>query len=146
MAKKFRFRLQSILEIRQNKVDEDKNALNVAIRFRNVKEEEIERVRAEKTNSMNWAENTTNALSMQAMKDYWNSLDAQIAKKEREKIKLIEIEDARRERLRESMKEEKVIARLKEKAKEEHRKALDKEEANFLDEVATQQYFRKEKD
>jgi flagellar FliJ protein len=143
MAKKFRFRLESILNLRSEKVDEAKNDLNVAIRYRNEKEDEIENLSNQKQQKLNEQNKFKKAQDMQALKDHINSIDYSIEKKNKEKEKLIEIENARRLRLNEAMKEEKVIMKLKEKKIEEHQHELLREETNFLDDIATQQYIKK---
>ena len=141
MAKKFRFRLEAVLKIRTEAVKEAKNSLNVALRHRYEKEMEIENLQQVKNEQLTQQMNSSKAKNMQTIKDYIVNLDNQILQKEKEK--LIEIENVRRERLNEAMKEEKVIEKLKEKKIAEHELELKREETNFLNEIATQQYMKK---
>ena len=143
MAKKFRFRLETVLKLRTEAVEEAKNLLNVALRYRYEKEKEIEELKNQKQNQLEKQMNVNQAQDFQMLKDHITSLDKQIEKKEIEKQKLIEIENARRIRLNEAMKEEKIILKLKEKKIQEHKAELLKEETNFLDEIASQQYVKK---
>ena len=80
---------------------------------------------------------------MQTTKDYMKNMDTQLKKKEIEKIKLLEIENKRREILNEALKEEKVIVKLKEKKIAEHQEKINKEEKDFLDEIGTIQFITK---
>ncbi|MDR0926944.1 MAG: flagellar export protein FliJ [Ignavibacteria bacterium] len=143
MAKKFRFRLESILKIRGDKVEETKNALNIALRYRYEKEAEIDDLQQTKQVALSKPITISKASDMQSHRDYINGIDATVTLREQEKTKLIEIENSRRSRLNEAMKEEKVIAKLKEKKLEEYKMDLAREETNFLDEIATQQFFKK---
>ena len=144
MAKKFRFRLEALLKIRADAVKEAKNSLNIALRYRYEKERQIENLKNVKQEQLEKRLNVSKAQDMQILKDHINSIDNQIANEELEKQKLIEIENARRMRLNEAMKEEKVILKLKEKKLQEHEQELKREETNFLDEIASQQYMKKQ--
>ena len=144
MAKKFRFRLESVLKIRAEKTEEAKNALNIALRNRYEKEMEIESLQNLKNAEFEKQSVIKKAQEMQIIKDYIVNLDNQIEQKEKEKLKLIEIENVRRTELNEAMKEEKIIAKLKEKKLDEHNLELKREEENFLNEIGTQQFIRKQ--
>lgn len=145
MAKKFRFKLEPILKIRTEKVEETKSILHTAMRNRYDKETEIEELNEVKKDFLSEPQIITKASDMQASKDYVNNMDWQLQKKEEEKIKLLEIENHRRDELNDALKEEKVIIKLKEKKIEEHQKILKKEEDDFLDEVGKNQYLRDKK-
>ena len=146
MAKKFKFKLEPILNIRTENVEEAKTSLYTAVRSRYKKEYEIENLNNIKEEFLNEPQITSKAADMQVYKDYVNNIDWQLQKKEEEKIKLLEIENQKREVLNEALKEEKVIIKLKEKKIEEHQKQLNKEEANFLDEIGTNRYIKNMKD
>jgi len=145
MPKKFKFKLEPILKIKTKKVEESKNSLNIVVRSRYEKENEIETLNEVKKDFISCPQITTKAADMQAVKDYVNNINFQIQKKENEKIKLLEIESHRRDRLNEAMKEEKVVVKLKEKKIEEYQKELNREESSFLDEVGTNQYIKNKK-
>jgi len=146
MAKKFKFRLEPILKIRTEKVEEAKTSLHTAVRFRYEKEYEIENLTNIKKEFLNESPITYKAADMQASKDYVNNMDSQLQTKEEEKIRLLEIENQRRDVLNEALKEEKVITNLKEKKIEEYKEQLKREEANFLDEIGTNRYIKNMKD
>ena len=141
MAKKFIFRLEPVLKIRTEKVNEAKNSLRNILQFRYQKEDEIEALTNTKNEFMDAKQQTINAATMQANKDYMQNLNAQIVKKEQEKVKIIEIENERRDRLAESVKDEKILLKLKEKKETEYLKEIAAEETKFLDEVATTRYI-----
>jgi len=142
MAKKFKFRLEPILKIRTENVEEAKTSLNIAVRNRYEKEYEIENINNIKKEFLAEEQITSKAADMQASKDYMHNMDTQLIKKEDEKEKLMQIENQKREVLNEALKEEKVIINLKEKKLAEYQKELSKEEANFLDEIATSRYIK----
>ena len=143
MAKKFKFRLEPVLKIRTEKVEETKKNLNIAVRSRYEKENEISNLNNIKKQFLAEPQVITKAADMQTAKDYVNNVDMQLQKKEEEKIKLLEIENQRREKLNEALKEEKVIVKLKEKKIAEHQQQINKEETDFLDEVGTNQFIKK---
>jgi len=142
MAKKFKFKLEPVLKIKTEKVLESKHSLNIAVRSRYEKENQIETLNEVKKDFLHSPQVTTKAADMQASKDYTNNINFQLQKAENEKIKLLNIEAQRRDRLNEALKEEKVIVKLKEKKIEEHQKILNKEETNFLDEIGNNKYIR----
>ncbi len=145
MPKKFKFKLEPILKIKTEKIEESKNSLNAAVRNRYEKENEIEKLNDTKKNFLSEKQITLKAADMQASNDYIANINGQVQKKENEKAKLLEIENHRRHQLNEAMKEEKVIIKLKEKKTAEHQKELNREESNFLDEIGTNQYVRNKK-
>jgi flagellar FliJ protein len=145
MAKKFKFRLEAILKLRTEKVDEAKNSLKAILQYRYAKEEEIATLQNNKQEFLTTQHNISKASDMQANKDYVKNLDAQIQKKEIEKEKILEIENERRKRLAEAVKEEKIILKLKEKKYEEYKQELNKEETKFIDEIATKKFIQKKK-
>lgn len=144
MAKKFRFRLETVLKIKTEKVEEAKKQLQMAINLRYAKEREIAELVEQKQKECNRAYSKVKASEMQTAKDHINYLENLIIAEEKEKEKLIKIEDRRRIELNEAMKEEKIILKLKEKKLEEYNKDLALEETNFLNEIATQQHIKKE--
>jgi flagellar FliJ protein len=141
MAKKFKFRLDPILKIRSEKVEKTKNFLNIAVRNRYEKEYEIEKLNNVKKEFLSKQQTYTKAVEMQTAKDYVNNIDMQLKKKDKEKEKLLEIEEQRRNQLNEALQEEKVIVKLKEKKLTEYQQQLYKEETNFLDEIGTNQFI-----
>ena len=143
MAKRFRFKLEPILKMRTEKTKEAKNALSIALRNRYKKEMEIDTLQNTKKEQLEKQLKTSKAQDMQIIKDYIINLDNQIEHKKREKEKLVEIENMRLYELNEAMKEEKIITKLREKKLEKHKLELKREEDNFLNEVATQQYIKK---
>jgi flagellar FliJ protein len=145
MAKKFKFKLESVLKLRSEKVDEAKNSFKTIMQYRYAKEEEIATLQNTKQDFLTQQHNITKASDMQANKDYVKNLDAQVEKKEVELEKIIEIENERRKRLNEAIKEEKIILKLKEKKYEEYKQELNKEETKFLDEIATNKFIKKSK-
>lgn len=146
MAKKFRFRLESVLKLRTDNVNDAKNALMVVLQQRYNKEEEIKNLQTLKQDFLAQQMLAKTAADMQANKDYIRNLDAQVEIKEKEKEKIIEIENEKRRLLNEAVKEEKVLLKLKEKKYEEYQQELGKEETKFLDEIASNKFIKNMKD
>lgn len=146
MAKKFRFRLESVLKLRTDNVNDAKNALMVVLQQRYNKEEEIKNLQTLKQDFLVQQMLAKTAADMQANKDYIRNLDAQVEIKEKEKEKIIEIENEKRRLLNEAVKEEKVLLKLKEKKYEEYQQELGKEETKFLDEIASNKFIKNMKD
>lgn len=135
MAKKFNFRLDPLLKLRNQKVSEAKDLLYQAVNIRIKKDDEITR-QNDYLNDLKIANKSTMKLAeIQTLHYHQEYVQKNIENLNKEKEQLLEIEDLRRVKLSESMKEEKVLENLKEKKKNEHNELLKKEENVILDEI-----------
>jgi len=138
MAKKFQFRLESLLRIRTHKVEEAKEALNEIIQARLKKKREIqereEQIQA--AHAHRGGKSSRPVGELQAVWHHVESLRDQIKMLEQEYSQLGEIETLRREILSEAMKKEKVLEKLKEKKQVQHGADIAREEQLFLDDIA----------
>lgn len=140
MAKKFKFRLDSLLNLRGYKVSEAKNSLSQAVSLRIEKEMRIEEFTDYNRNLRVNGNGSKKASDFQAYVYHKQFVEKQIDNLRDEREKVIEIESVRRNVLSEAMKEEKVLSRLKEKQIDVHKKQTEKEEIQFLDEVAIKRH------
>ncbi len=135
MAKKFSFKLESVLKYRADKVNQAIDALNQVVKLRIEKEKKINELIQLKKEIYSQGKNKVKASDLQTKNNYLNSLDEEISKLENEKKQIIEIENIRRIKLTEAMKDEKVIEKLKEKKISSYKEEIRKEEGIFLDEI-----------
>lgn len=135
MAKKFKFRLDSLLKLRNQKVSEAKDLLYQAVNIRLRKDEEIDR-HSNYLNELKYANKSGMKLSdIQVLHYHREYVENQLEKLNHEKEQLLEIENVRRVNLTSAMKDEKVLVKLKDKRKYEHTEAVKKEENAVLDEI-----------
>jgi flagellar export protein FliJ len=143
MAKRFQYRLESILKIKTNNVELAKEELAKVIALK-----------VKKLDDINTKNNEIGALNLPTLKPKLDELRTIHHRKsflESEKVKLKteiegieDIENLRKQKLQIAMQEEKVFLKLKEKEFEEFRKELLKEEAIFFDEIAINRFVRQE--
>jgi len=144
MAKKFNFRLQTLLNLRSEQVKSAKDALNLALRDRYIQENIINSLVEKKNIQLQQRQvETTKAIQMQAVWDYISALEREILTEKKKLAELIKIENNCRKKLNLALKEEKVLLKLREKKIQEHMQIVQREETNFLDEIGTQIYLRK---
>lgn len=144
MAKKFDFRLQSVLNLRTYKVGEAKDALNFAVKSRVQKETAISECHTQKSELFRIQNNSSKAADFQAKYNHINHLDFEISRLEKEKVRMQEIENLRRGHLSKALKEEKVLVKLKEKKQVAYKYQLDQEEIKSLDEIANNNRFHEQ--
>lgn len=141
MAKKFNFRLEKVLYLKSQKVLELKEALNLVVISRLAKEKEIDKNQNYLNNLLNSKKGVLPASSLQTSWSHKTFIQDTIKKLRIERDQLIEIENLRRQKLVEAMKEEKILQKLKDKKKHQHNEELSKEEIKILDEIANLKYI-----
>eukprot|EP01107_Rhizomastix_libera_P017758 TRINITY_DN8722_c0_g1_i1.p2 TRINITY_DN8722_c0_g1~~TRINITY_DN8722_c0_g1_i1.p2 ORF type:complete len:154 (+),score=9.20 TRINITY_DN8722_c0_g1_i1:712-1173(+) len=142
MAKKFKFKLQPLLQLRESKVKEAEDSLNQVLRVRYAKDANIAHKRADKEALLLEKPYSSKAIDLQARVYRKEFIEVEIKNLEEERNKLLQIEKKRRLILTEAMKEEKVIHKLKEKKKAEYDFETAMEEMKFLDELAVKRYMK----
>lgn len=135
MAKKFNFKLESVLKYRTEKVSRAKDSLNQAVKLRIDKEKAIIDTADERSGFQQTNTGKIKASDLQAKGSYLNFLEEEIKRLENEKLQILEIEELRRKKLIVAMKDEKVIEKLKEKKRLIHFEEIKKEESKFMDEL-----------
>lgn len=146
MAKKFSFRLDSILNLRSHKVKQEKEALQQIQSQRIKKDIEIEECKKELENSFMEKSGKFSVEILQQNYFRQEFLKENIVKLEKEKKRLLEIETQRKKILFEAQKEEKILLKLKEKKLLEYKFELDQEDSKVMDEIAINQISKKEID
>jgi flagellar FliJ protein len=138
MPKKFNFKLESVLKFRTDKVSQAKDSLNQAVKIRLEKEADIRNTEMMKSQLGTVTINKIKAGDLQIKNNHIAFLETEILKLEEEKKQILEIENLRRIKLTNAMKDEKVIEKLKEKQYSNYMEEQRCNENKFLDEVALQ--------
>lgn len=145
MAKKFEFRLETILRLRTHKAQAAKEDLQKAVGARTLKEQEIE----DTTNYLLGLRNAGYGLvksdELRAMDDHKRHVERTIEEMKKELTRLLEIEAAKRIVLNNAMREQKIMEKLKEKKFETYRFELNKEESQTLDAIGIARYAARSK-
>lgn len=143
MAKKFNFKLETVLKLRSDKTEEAKTELQTIIRRRIEKEELIE---SEKLKLENHGKTRNNHKKLEEIQQFYyhkESIALEIKKLRMELDNLLDIESLKRTKYNEALKEEKVFQNLKDKKKTEFLAEIDRKEQIELDEIAIRQYSKK---
>lgn len=136
MAKSFKFRLEPVLKLRSHKVEESKRELKNAANKRRRKEEEIEEKEIYLAKILKAHKGLTKASDLQAGHFHKTYVRDELKKLDKEKLKLIEIETEKRDRLNEVMKDEKILIKLKDKQFKAYEYEAEREDVIRLDEIA----------
>ncbi len=143
MAKKFSYRLESLLNFKSFKVKELEETIQKILYYKIQTENEI-RKNIEYLESLNNNKNGHfKALEIQALNYHKDCVKDEIENLRKELERIIEIENIFRQRLTEAMKEEKVLQKLKEKQYETYMYEVNREETKLLDEITIQKEIRK---
>ncbi|MCX7879664.1 MAG: flagellar export protein FliJ [Ignavibacteria bacterium] len=143
MAKKFIFRLESLLNLKSFKVKEIEEAIQRVLYFRYQTEEEIaenEEYLASLNNSKN---GLFRAFDIQVQNNHKDFVKNEIIKLRQQLDRINEIEQILRNRLSEAKKEEKILEKIKEKKFIEHQIEQNREETKLLDEISINKEIRK---
>ncbi len=144
MAKRFKFRLDKLLEIRKDKEEESKRLFN--------KEQRKKLSMEEKLNDLNHNYEKYKGISpnedvvFQKLKRYYVlGLQEGIKQTEKELIKQNMIVEKRRAELKQKQIERKTVEILKDKKYDEYIKEENRVEQNTIDEIALYAYMRNDK-
>jgi flagellar FliJ protein len=135
MAKKFNFRLNSVLKMRAEKVAQAQDLLNQAVKVRMEKEKAIQNYNDYKNSLLEKKFLSSKITELQTQIHHKEYIDSEIVKLEKEKQQILEIENLRRLKLTKALKDEKIIEKLKDKKFQDHKDELLREESKFFDEV-----------
>lgn len=146
--KKYKFRLQTVLEIKEKNLEQKLLELAQIVEAMN-KEVEIENKLTNERNTLqskiietNSMETPQSLFEIQNARDYWSNLGIKIAN-QKERIKNIEIFlKHKQEEVNEALKEKKVLENLKEKEQEKFYKEFLEHERQELDEIAISRFAR----
>ncbi len=136
MAKKFNFRLESVLKLRTEKVLQAQDSLYQVQRVRIEKEKIIDNYHQLKKKLNYEDKKFLKAANLQAISNHKEHLNHEIERLGKEKQQILEIEEFRRQKLTKAMVDERALEKLKERKMNDHSDALKSEESKFFDEVA----------
>lgn len=136
MAKKFSFKLQSVLNLRKYKVEEAKLSLSEAMSIRLEKDRLIAERQRYHEELLRSEIKSTKAVDFQVLINHRSFVEQEIERLENEKSHILEIEALRKKKLAGAMQKEKVFDKLKEKQRLQHIDEMQKEENQQLDEIA----------
>lgn len=142
MAKKFDFRLNSVLRLNSHKVKVAEEALLEIVNIRITKEQKADELANYYTGLIAKEFKSAQASDLQAHYYHMNHIELQIKELKHEIEQILELENIKRMRLTEAMKEEKIIEKLKEKKFEEYKKETEDEEMKTLNEIATNRHHK----
>ncbi|MGQ9819220.1 MAG: flagellar export protein FliJ [Candidatus Kapaibacteriales bacterium] len=143
MAKKFKYRLESLLNLKAQKVKEIEEAIAKILYFRKESEEEIAEQEEYLRNFIQTKNGVTTALEIQTRQHHREFIEEEISRLRKHLERIIEIEMIFRQRLVEAMKEEKVFEKLKERKFNEYNEEVKREETKILDEISINKVIRK---
>ncbi len=146
--KKYKFRLQTVLEIKEKKLEQKLLELAQIVSTLN-KEVEIEKQLIQEQNTlqstiinMNSIDSPKSLFEIQNSRGYWGNLGVKI-NQQRERIKNIEtFMHAKQVEINEALKEKRVLENLKTKEEEKYYKEFLAHERKELDEIALSRYSR----
>lgn len=139
MAKKFKFRLERVLQFKKNIAEEKKKNLLLIVKERRSKEQLVGRLKQQLVSTMPTGEALTPRI-LEIYDHYSIAVKEQISKLEAEIKDILEREAEAREAYLSAKKEVASLELLKSKYEQEHLEMLSKEENNFLDELSVQRY------
>ena len=139
--KKFNFKFESILNVRNHKVNLAKEDLAKVIKEKVKRLDTISVYKAEINELLE--SKSYDVLFLQSRNNRIEHLKVLIANLNKEIINIEEIENVRRKKLAELLKDEKIMEKLKEKDYEKFKEEYKKFENNFIDEIANQRAFKK---
>lgn len=144
--KKFQFKLESVLKVKEGKEDQAKKALEQVLQAVLKLEEEEKQLGYEKKQlEIEWEADKHREKGSGDYKiysQYLRGLNDKIAQKQDEVIKLKNIEVKKRKLYIEARKEKKIIENLKEKQFEQWKQAFGKAVAKELDDQSTAKFTR----
>jgi flagellar export protein FliJ len=143
MAKKFNFKLDTVLRLRSDKTEEAKTELQLIIRKRIEKELLIDEEYTRLANHNTTRNEHKKLEQIQAFYYHKEFINQEIKKLKMELDNLLDIESLKRIKYNEALKEEKVLLKLKEKKKSEFIAEIEHKEQLELDEIAIRQYTNK---
>jgi len=143
MAKKFNFKLDTVLRLRSDKTEEAKTELQLIIRKRIEKEQLIEEQLFKLENHNLTRSEHKQLEEIQAFYYHKEYINQEIKRLKMELDNLLDIESLKRIKYNEALKEEKVLQNLKDKKKIEFIAEIERKEQIELDEIAIRQYTNK---
>jgi flagellar FliJ protein len=139
--KKFQFKFESILKLREHKVNLAKEDLAKVIKEKQIRFDNLKINNTEVDELLN--SSTRDILFLQARNNRIEHIKLLNQKLNKEINNIEEIENVRREKLAKLLKEEKIMEKLKENDFEDFKKEVNKKDSDFIDEIANQRAYKR---
>ncbi len=144
MAKKFNFRLDPVLKLRNHEVSVAKQELNDVLKVKREKEDEIDNKQQYYRDVVGREIKSSTAANLQARIHHLANVENELDDLNNQKERINEIEEFKRLNLNNAMKEEKVLEKLKSRRKEQYLEESLKEENQTFDEIALRRHGEKD--
>ncbi len=139
--KKFSFGLQKVLNLREFQENQAKEELGRVISIANKLQNELETIAMERVQTRRSSGTVFNANEFLAIENYVNRLDLRKDEVIEELAQTELIIEEKRKIFSEAMKNRKVISKLREKQLKDWKKAYQKEEELFIDDVVNSKFL-----
>lgn len=136
MAKKFHFRLENVLRLRERQTQEAQSNLGLAARDKHRKQAEVDN--AKRVRDEYKSQPQAERVSVRDMEARWyhsRVMDRQVQTLETEQVRLTEIETLKRTELSEAMQRQRVLEKLKDKKYQVHVRDENRLQQRHLDEI-----------
>ena len=143
--KKYSFRLQPVLDIREKTVEDKRLEMAQVIQLLNEQQEGLERLIAKQASYKDELESLSleddlNVFALANFKNYMVNLQEQITQQEHNIENTKKALRVKQEAVNEALKDVKVLEKLKEKQSQKFYKDIEMKEANEIDDISTARY------
>lgn len=143
--KKYSFRLQPVLDIREKTLEDKRLEMAQVIQLLNEQQEGLERLIAKQISYKDELESLSleddlNVFALANFKNYMVNLQEQITQQEHNIENTKKALRVKQEAVNEALKDVKVLEKLKEKQSQKFYKDIEMKEANEIDDISTARY------
>lgn len=143
--KKYSFRLQPVLDIREKTLEDKRLEMAQVIQLLNEQQEGLERLIAKQASYKDELESLSleddlNVFALANFKNYMVNLQEQITQQEHNIENTKKALRVKQEAVNEALKDVKVLEKLKEKQSQKFYKGIEMKEANEIDDISTARY------
>ena len=143
--KKYQFRLQPVLDIREKTLEDKRLEMAQVIQLLNEQQEGLERLMAKQASYKDELESLSleddlNVFSLANFKNYMVILQGQITQQEHTIENTKKALRVKQDAVNEALKDVKVLEKLKEKQSQKFYKDIEMKEANEIDDISTTRY------
>lgn len=143
--KKYQFRLQPVLDIREKTLEDKRLEMAQVIQLLNEQQEGLERLMAKQESYKDELESLSleddlNVFSLANFKNYMVILQGQITQQEHTIENTKKALRVKQDAVNEALKDVKVLEKLKEKQSQKFYKDIEMKEANEIDDISTTRY------
>lgn len=136
MAKKFQFKLEAVKKLRAHKADVSKNGFLKVSAMRIAQDDAIRQVLDIRRDMLEAPTRGTTLDEQLQKRSYIKLLDKKLEKMSKERQRLSEIEEIKRREYTSKLKDHEAIKIVRDKQEASHRRELNREENNQMEEIA----------